>query len=51
MVVSPTIRNEENMAMKTCRRMAKTIVFSDDSPKNSFFAIRPIWRAFRGAPP
>ncbi|WP_243670924.1 hypothetical protein [Methanoculleus chikugoensis] len=50
-VSPPTIRNDENIAMKTCRRIAKTIVFSDESPRSSFFAIRPIFRLFTGAPP
>ena len=37
--VSPTIRNEENKAIKSCNRIARRIVFSFKSPRNSFFAM------------
>jgi hypothetical protein len=37
--VSPTIRNDENMAMKSWSRTARRIVLSLISPRNSFFAM------------
>jgi hypothetical protein len=37
--VKPTIRKEENKAMKSCNKTASRIVFSLNSPLNSFFAM------------
>ena len=39
MEVSPTIKNDENRAMKSWSRTASRIVRSLKSPRNSFFAI------------
>ncbi len=51
MDVSPTIKKDEKSAMKTCSRTARRIVFSDASPKNSFFATTATCRAFISSTP
>ena len=44
--VSPTIRNDENIAMKSWRSTASRIVRSLNNPRNSFFTMMERWRNF-----